>query len=37
MQDLKSSQQELRRELLKKDEEIEEYKCEGGEIALSEL
>lgn len=33
--DLRASQSELRQELIKKDKEIEEYKCEGGEIALS--
>ncbi|XP_026322195.1 uncharacterized protein LOC113231872 [Hyposmocoma kahamanoa] len=37
IQDLTFSQQELKKELFKKDEEIEEYKCEGGEIALRHL
>lgn len=33
--DLRESQSELRHLLIKKDSEIEEYKCEGGEIVLS--
>ncbi|XP_049870224.1 uncharacterized protein LOC126369700 [Pectinophora gossypiella] len=35
--DLRASEHELRQLLLKKDKEIEEYKCEGGEIALRSL
>ncbi|KAJ8727493.1 hypothetical protein PYW07_001612 [Mythimna separata] len=35
--DLRESQTELRRLLIKKDSEIEEYKCEGGEIVLRHL
>lgn len=35
--DLRSSQTELRHLLMKKDKEIDEYKCEGGEIVLRHL